>query len=130
MNSPKHEPLVLVIIRSPLLGKIFELCLEREGIPCIISTDPVMPVVKLQAMRSTLPDIVFIDVGVTTSTMDGFGVIRYLKQHVSTTIIAITSDEKAVLPRLKARLAGASDCIEKPVAIMQILACVRKYTSF
>lgn len=119
--------LIMVIDDSPTVRKVVETSLGREGFLVTSFPDGIEAMRWLASAESRVPDLVLLDIGLPR--LDGYEVARRLKAKpwLSTLIIIMLTRRDGVLDRLKARLAGAKDCISKPCKTQDLLAMLEVY---
>ena len=120
-NTPKQ---VMIIDDSLTVRKIVEVCLRRKGIACSSYASGYEALRALSARKETVPDLVFLDVGLPK--MDGYRVAQHLKakQEYKETVIVMLSGHSGMLDRLKGRLSGARNYMTKPFKTDDILSVV------
>ncbi len=128
MNTPAQHPLVLVIDDSPVVRKVIEVILRREGGQVIGYGDPVEAMRELADHRLPLPDVAFVDL--LLPKIDGYDVIRRLRAYAHNHALAIIVVTRldSVLPRLLSRLAGADAYLMKPFTQQQLIDLVMEYS--
>jgi DNA-binding NarL/FixJ family response regulator len=83
------------------------------------------PAVAVDIVRALHPDVVLMDVGFTTSTMNGFDATRRIKEvSPATNVIIMTAsdDESALVAGVEA---GAAGFLNKTEAVDEVLAAIR-----
>ncbi len=119
------SPLVMVIDDSPVVRKIMEVCLQREGIEVVSYPD------GIEAFRAVttahldrLPALLFLDIELPR--MNGFEIARHLRSQPqwNQTVIVMLSRRDGVIDRVKARLAGAQAYLTKPFTTQMIIEIV------
>ncbi len=117
--------LVMVIDDSPVVRKIIEVTLRREGIEVVSYPDGV------EALRAVttrhlerLPDLLFLDLELPK--MNGFEIARHLrsKPQWNRTVIVILSRYDGIVDRIKARLAGTQAYLTKPCTRQMLVEIV------
>ena len=121
------RPLIMVIDDSRTMRTILQVALGREGYTVRSFADGVAAMRWLSQPGSRLPNLVLLDVGLPK--LDGFEVARRLKSHPSFrhTVVIMLSRHSGVLPHLKARLAGASAYLTKPVPTEELLSVIASH---
>ena len=117
----------MVIDDSPTVRKVVETSLGREGFVVISFPDGMEAMRWLASAEGRIPDLVLLDIGLPR--LDGYEVARQLKAKpwLSTLTILMLTRRDGILDRLKARLAGATDCISKPLKTQSLLAMLEVY---
>ena len=118
---------VMIIDDSLTVRKIVEVSLRRQGIACSCYENGFEALRALASHRETVPDLVFLDVGLPK--MDGYKVAQHLKarQEYKDTVIVMLSGHAGVLDRLKGRLSGARNYMTKPFKTDDILSVASAY---
>lgn len=120
------DKLVMIIDDSPVVRKIIEATLRREGIRSISFADGIEALSAL-AEQNLVPDLVLLDVGMPK--LDGYQVAQLLKvrPRFKNTVIIMLSGHDGKLDFLKGRIAGASVYLTKPFKTRDILSTVHRY---
>jgi len=123
-GSPRRITL-LICDDHKLLTESLAMVVEAE--PDLDLTDPPVddPVVAVDLVRAHHPDVVLMDVGFKTSTMNGFDATRRIKEaNPATNVIIMTAsdDESALVAGVEA---GAAGFLNKTEAVDEVLAAVR-----
>ncbi|GHP00839.1 hypothetical protein KSF_108860 [Reticulibacter mediterranei] len=118
---------IWVIDDSPTVRTILQGCLTREGFTVHAFHDGIEALrllnrLLLQQDVSALPVLALVDLGLPL--MDGYAVIRYLKEHLPSIICIIVSRRNGEIDRLLGWLAGASFYITKPFRPSDIIQVV------
>jgi twitching motility two-component system response regulator PilG len=119
--------LVMVIDDSPLVCKIIETSLRREGVASVSYNDGIEALRALADGRQAVPDLVVLDIGLPK--MDGYEIARRFKarpEFAHTTIIMLTARD-GVIDRLKGRLSGAKDYITKPFKTQDVISAINSH---
>jgi twitching motility two-component system response regulator PilG len=119
--------LVMVIDDSPLVCKIIETSLRREGVASVSYNDGIEALRALADGRQAVPDLVILDIGLPK--MDGYEIARRFKsrpEFARTTIIMLTARD-GVIDRLKGRLSGAKDYITKPFKTQDVISAINSH---
>lgn len=128
MNALYKRPLVWVIDASPTIRKIVAVTLSREAGEVIEYAEPLQVLRDVIAGQLPLPDVVLVDVHLPR--MSGYQLIRFLRSRKQSGQMAIIvmSGLDGVVPKMKARLAGANAYLPKPFTTQQLLALVREHS--
>ena len=115
-------PRVLVIDDEPRLLQVIESFLTLEGlsVSCAQSAEA-----GLRILAELTPDLVVIDINMPG--IDGLEVCRRIKAESPTTPVLIFSGRGSVRDSERAQLAGASDFVEKPFNLQNLLALIHKH---
>jgi twitching motility two-component system response regulator PilG len=119
--------LVMVIDDSPLVCKIIETSLRREGVASVSYNDGIEALRALADGRQAVPDLVILDIGLPK--MDGYEIARRLKarpEFAHSTIVMLTARD-GVIDRLKGRLSGAKDYITKPFKTQDVISAIHSH---
>ncbi|MBI4852767.1 MAG: response regulator [Acidobacteria bacterium] len=122
--SQKQEKIVMIIDDSPTVRKLVAITLERVGYRVIAVSDGVQSLAKIE---ETVPDLILLDISMPY--MDGYQVCKLLKSDTKTKHIPILmlSGKDGFIDKVRARLAGSSGHISKPVDPGTLLAMVQKH---
>lgn len=120
----KQEKVVLVIDDSPTVRKLVAITLEKVGYKVIAASDGVQSLAKIE---ETIPDLILLDISMPY--MDGYQVCKLLKSDTKTKHVPILmlSGKDGFIDKVRARLAGSSGHISKPVDPGVLLAMVQKH---
>lgn len=123
-KSQKQEKIVMVIDDSPTIRKLVAITLERIGYKVIAVPDGVQSLAKIE---ETIPDLVLLDISMPY--MDGYQVCKLLKGNAKTKHIPVLmlSGKDGFIDKVRARLAGSSGHISKPVDPNVLSAMVQKH---
>ncbi len=111
----------MVIDNSPMVRKLVEVSLQREGFDVVSFSDGIEALRAITTRQlDYLPDLVLLDIDLPR--LNGYEVARYLrsKPEWSRTIIVILSRYDGVVDRLKARLVGTQTYIPKPFTTQKL----------
>ncbi len=112
---------VLIVEDDPVISETVAICFELRWPEAeVISTDNGEEGVKLAMIHS--PQIVILDVGLPG--MDGYHVLRELREFTEVPIILLTARESE-LAKVKGLEYGADDYMTKPFSHIELLARVR-----
>lgn len=120
-------PYILIIDDSPTICAILEMTARREGYAARSFPDGYAALRWLASPEGQIPALIFLDL--TMPRMDGFTALRYLKSKsalAAVPVIVLTGREGRI-DQLKARLAGASEYLIKPLPQEQIVAALHRY---
>lgn len=121
------EKLVMIIDDSPVMRKIIEASLRREGIHSMSFADGFDALRALSEHHDLVPDLVLLDVSMPK--VDGYQVAHLLKvrPRFKNTVIIMLSGHDGKLDYFKGRIAGASVYLTKPFKMRDMLAAVHRY---
>ncbi len=122
--NQKQEKVVMVIDDSPTIRKLVAITLERIGYKVVAVSDGVQSLAKIE---ETIPDLVLLDISMPY--MDGYQVCKLLKSNIKTKHVPVLmlSGKDGFIDKVRARLAGSSGHISKPVDPGILLAMVQKH---
>jgi two-component system response regulator AdeR len=112
------EALVLVVEDEPQIAEVLEAYLRRDGYRTARAADGASAVERHRALR---PDLVLLDVRLPG--LDGFEVLRRIRQTASTPVIMVTARDEDVDKLLGLRM-GADDYVLKPFSPPEVIARV------
>ena len=119
---------MVVIDDSLVMRKIIETCLHRVGHRVTSFGDPVSALRALFVTQTVaLPDLLIVDIGLPH--LDGYDVIKRLRNTYKQTPIIAISGRDGVLDRLKARVAGANTYLTKPFRPRELVELVQQLLS-
>lgn len=118
---PPASPLGLVLIveDEPQIAQTLEAYLRRDGFRTERAPDGVQ---ALSFFRAARPDLVLLDL--MLPRMDGFEVLRLIRQEAATPVIVITARTEEV-DRLLGLGLGADDYVVKPFSFREVVARVK-----
>ncbi len=119
MPSPMTDATILLIEDDPMIAEPLLFGLESEGFRVLHASDGKE---GLQLARSATPDLILLDV--MLPGMDGFQVLRHLRQDSAVPILMLTAREQE-MDRVMGLESGADDYIVKPFSFRELLARVR-----
>lgn len=127
-NARSKRPLIWVIDDSPAIRKVVAITLSREAGEVIEYAEPRQVLRDVIGGQYSLPDVVLVDLEL--SSMSAYKFIQFLRtrKQLSQTAVIVLARIDGVLPRLKARLAGANAYLPKPFTTQQLLAVVMEYS--
>jgi len=116
---------LLICDDHKLLTDSLAMVIEAE--PDLVMVDPPVddPTVAVDLVRTHHPDVVLMDVGFKTSTMNGFDATRRIKEaNPATNVIIMTAsdDESALVAGVEA---GAAGFLNKTEAVDEVLDAIR-----
>jgi CheY-like chemotaxis protein len=118
------RPLIWVLDDSATVRMIIEITLSRKGAEVVGYEDPVQLLRAMKQDHCPVPDVIFVDV--LLPKMSGYSLIMQLRSqpHLDGVAIIAVPRLDGVLPRLKARLAGANAYLPKPFTSEQLIDMV------
>ncbi len=118
-TNPMSDATILLIEDDPMIAEPLLFGLESEGFRVLHAADGIE---GLQLARTAAPDLILLDV--MLPGMDGFQVLRHLRQDSQTPILMLTAREQE-MDRVMGLESGADDYIVKPFSFRELLARVR-----
>jgi DNA-binding response OmpR family regulator len=113
----------LVVDDDRVLADLVAFTLRREGFEVLLAYDGASGLRRWEEAR---PDIVILDVNLphTVPKMDGFTVLRHIREQADTPVILLTvrEDEEDIVRGLKS---GADDYVLKPFSPRQLVARIQ-----
>src|SRR5690242_17938657 len=107
---------------------IVDVCLRREGIPCVGYPDAASAFQGLQEPE-LIPRVIVLELAFPPPGIDGYALIRLLRVSAKldkTAIIVLTSQSGPV-SHFRARLAGANVFLVKPFVRKKFLSALSPY---
>ena len=111
---------MLVVDDEPAIRRFLRTSLDAQGYQVIEAEDGEQ---ALEAMRRSPADVVILDLGLPD--IDGFEVIRRLRDKGSTVPIIVLSSRTDERGKVEALDLGADDYVTKPFGIDELLARMR-----
>ncbi len=115
MNTPE----ILIVEDEPSIAEVVELYLRRAGYQVRAVNDGNA---ALRMLEERLPDLVVLDV--MLPGMDGFSILRWLRDRSDTPVIFITARREEV-ERIAGLELGADDYVVKPFSPQELVSRVR-----
>jgi DNA-binding response OmpR family regulator len=119
MNAEKAMTLVAIVEDEPSISEVVSLYLERAGYHVQIYADGLL---AQTAFSRQLPDLIILDV--MLPGMDGFALIRTLRDRSDVPIILLTS-RREESDRIAGLELGADDYVVKPFSPQELVSRVR-----
>ena len=107
---------VLIVEDDQNIAELLRLYLEKEGYVAAIAPDGG---VGVEMFRKLQPDLVLLDV--MLPTLDGWGVLRSIRQTAQTPVIMLTAKGE-LNDKISGLKMGADDYITKPFEMKEVLA--------
>lgn len=122
--SSKNKPLIICIDDSPMINAQMKSILERENYRVILVQEVHQ---ALTTMLENKPDLIFLDLVMPIA--NGYEICAQIRRmsSVQDVPVIILSGNDGLLDRLRAKMVGASDFINKPIETDKILAITHKY---
>lgn len=124
--KPKQPkvPLVACVDDSPQVCKILEEIVTAHGLRFLKIQDAVQ---ALPSLIQDKPDLIFLDLMMPVAS--GYEIctqLRRISTFANTPIVILTGND-GLVDRVRAKVAGSTDFLTKPVASDKVMAIVRKY---
>ncbi|MBL1210660.1 response regulator [Geminocystis sp. GBBB08] len=126
IQSVDKSLLIACIDDSPIIGQTMATVLKKAGYQFISITDPLKAIAQVLAIK---PDLIFLDLVMPNA--NGYEIcasLRKLSMFRQTPIIIITSND-GMIERMRTKMVGASDFINKPINTEELLNVVSKHLS-
>lgn len=123
-TSNAHQPLVACLDDSPVMLKILETSLARAGYRVMPVAEPMMQMANLLEAK---PDVILMDwVMPNVNGYELCGLLRKTSVFKETPIFLVTAHE-SIVNRTRARLAGVTEMLKKPVHPEELFKLVSRY---
>ncbi|WP_444951974.1 response regulator transcription factor [Micromonospora ureilytica] len=121
LRRPDGEPVrVLVVDDEPTLTDLLSMALRYEGWQVRTAGNGMA---ALSAARQFQPDAVVLDV--MLPDLDGFQVLRRLREHAPTVPVLFLTARDAVEERIAGLTVGGDDYVTKPFSLEEVIARLR-----
>ena len=120
-------PLIACVDDSPQVCHMLEGIITQNGLRFIKIQDAVQ---ALPILIEHKPDLIFLDLVMPVAS--GYEICTQLRRisiFANTPVIILTGSD-GLLDRVRAKVAGSTDFITKPVAVDKVMGMVRKYLRF
>ncbi|QBD75088.1 response regulator [Ktedonosporobacter rubrisoli] len=127
VGNEGQSKLILVIDDSATTRKIVAFCLACAGYQVVAFSDGYEALRWLLRTEEQLPALLFLDL--VLPRMNGYQIAHFLKEHprFAGITIVIIARRCGLVDKLKARLAGASAYLSKPLRTQDIIAHASGY---
>lgn len=124
LQASQARPLIACIDDSPLVGQVLAEILIPAGYRLLSVQDPLMGVAALAKHK---PDLLFLDLAMPHTS--GYNLCSFLRRTLpfETMPIIILTGSDGILDRTRAKLAGASDFLNKPPDPQVVLSLVQHH---
>ncbi|MEN9243306.1 MAG: pentapeptide repeat-containing protein [Gloeomargarita sp. DG02_5_bins_242] len=124
LPSNSHQPLVACLDDSPVMLKILETTLVRAGYRVMTVSEPMM---QMASLLEAKPAVILMDwVMPNVNGYELCGLLRKTSVFKDTPIFLITAHE-SIVNRTRARLAGVTEMLKKPVSPEELFKLVSRY---
>lgn len=120
--APLKKPTIACIDDSPLVCQMMEHIVTKAGYQFIAVQDPLRAIATL---LNSKPDLIFLDL--VMPNLNGYEIctrLRKISAFQDTPIVILSGN---IIDRVRAKLVGASDCLDKPVKSESVLRVVSNY---
>lgn len=119
-TAPK--PVIACIDDSPLVCQTMEQIVTQAGYQLVAVQDPLRAIATLLSRK---PDLIFLDL--VMPNLNGYEIctrLRKISAFSDTPIVILSSN---LIDRVRAKVVGATDCLDKPVKSDIVLKIISKY---
>jgi two-component system KDP operon response regulator KdpE len=120
MSSPSKQLNVLVVDDEPPIRRLLKTSFGAQGYQVVEASDGMS---ALEALKGAAIDLVVLDLGLPG--MDGFAVIKELRDSGSAVPIVVLSSRDDEAGKVKALDLGADDYVTKPFGVDELMARAR-----
>jgi chemotaxis family two-component system response regulator PixG len=124
IQSALLKPVIACIDDSPIICQTLEYIITQAGYQCLAIQDPLR---AISTLLSSKPDLIFLDL--VMPNVNGYEIctsLRKISAFHDTPIVILSGN---IIDRVRARVVGASDCLDKPVNSEAVLKLISKYLS-
>ena len=123
-TTQSTQPLIACVDDSPLVCHTMEKLLSASGYQCLVIDDGLRAIALLIARK---PDVIFLDLVMPNT--NGYEICAKLRklQAFQTTPIVILTGKDGIVDRVRAKLVGASDFLNKPIDAGTVLNVITKH---
>ncbi len=124
VSASANAPLVACVDDSPIVCKTMESLLTAAGYRYVGVQDGLR---AIAVMLTRKPDVIFLDLVMPNT--NGYEICAQLRKlpHFRNTPILILTGNDGIVDRVRAKLVGASDFLNKPVDAGVVLSVIRKH---
>lgn len=118
------KPIIACIDDSPLICEILEQIVVEANCKCVKILDPLRAIATLLQYQ---PDLIFLDL--IMPNLNGYEIctrLRKISAFRNTPIVILSGN---LIDRVRAKVVGASECLDKPVNPETVLKLIDKYLS-
>lgn len=122
IQNTLFKPKIACIDDSPLVCQTMEDILTKAGYQFVAVQDPLRAIATLLSCK---PDLIFLDL--VMPNLNGYEIctrLRKISAFHHTPIVILSGN---IVDRVRARVVGASDCLDKPVKSETMLKLVSRY---
>jgi chemotaxis family two-component system response regulator PixG len=124
LGAKRDKPLIACVDDSPLICQSMKQLLTKSGYDFVAVNDPLRAIAVLLSCQ---PDLIFLDLVMPNA--NGYEIcaqLRKLTVFRKVPIVILTGNE-GIIDRVRAKIVGSSDFINKPVRSETLLEVVRKH---
>lgn len=124
LENGGRRPVIACVDDCPIIGKMMDKILSQNGFEYVGISETVRAIPTLLEKQ---PDLIFLDLQMPI--VNGYEICTQLRRvsQFQDTPIVILSGKDGIVDRVRARLAGCSDFINKPVKEAKILKIIEKH---
>ena len=119
-----HKPLIACIDDSPLICQTMEKIITEAGYQFVAVQDPLRAIATLLSRK---PDLIFLDL--VMPNLNGYEIcarLRKISALCDTPIVILSGN---IIDRVRAKVVGSSDYLDKPVKSETVLTVISKHLS-
>jgi two-component system, chemotaxis family, response regulator PixG len=123
-QAATSKPVIACIDDSPLICEILEQIVVEANCECVKIQDPLRAIATLLQHQ---PDLIFLDL--IMPNLNGYEIctrLRKISAFRNTPIVLLSGN---LIDRMRAKVVGASECLDKPVNPETVLKLIDKYLS-
>lgn len=123
-QATTSKPVIACIDDSPLICEILEKIVVEANCECVKILDPLRAIATLLQHQ---PDLIFLDL--VMPNLNGYEIctrLRKISALRNTPIVLLSGN---LIDRMRAKVVGASECLDKPVNPETVLKLIDKYLS-
>lgn len=124
LGMEESRPVIACVDDCPIIGKIMEKILRKNGYEYVGISEAMR---ALPTLLQKKPDLIFLDL--VMPIVNGYEICAQLRRssQFKDTPIVIVSGNDGIVDRVRARLAGCSDFINKPIEEAKVLGAIEKH---
>ncbi len=124
LESDRHRPLIVSIDDLPEIGKLMGQIFNKAGYRFISIQDGLQAISQLISCQ---PDLIFLDIDMPI--VNGYEICTQIRRipNLKDIPVVVLTGHDSMLERLRAKMAGSSDFLAKPIDAFSILDTVMKF---